>query len=158
MTTPLIMLHHCLRIPLGLVFVGTGLIKLIDLAEFARHLGDFGIVADAFVPVAAWIVALTELMAGLGLLANLRGSLALVLCLLLLFIGVLSYGIVLGLDIECGCLGPTFSLGLEPQLLLDVALLSWCALIYWSDKRYKTRVNRPPSFRVKTSDSTGNIP
>ncbi len=138
------------------MFVSAGLIKLIDLAEFARHLGDFGIVADGLVPATAWIVALTELIAGIGLLANLRGSLALVMCLLLLFIGVLSYGIALGLDIECGCLGPAFSLGLKPQLLFDVALLSWCGLIYWSGKRYKTRVNRPPSFRVKISDSTGN--
>jgi uncharacterized membrane protein YphA (DoxX/SURF4 family) len=153
---PLVMLHHCLRILLGLVFVRTGLIKLIDIPEFAHRLGDFGIVADSLVLAAAWLVSLTELVAGLGLAANVRGSLALVLCLLILFSGVVAYGIALGLDIDCGCLGLAVSLGLKPQLLIDVALLGWCGLVYWTGKRYKAKFDRPPAITLSISNLRGD--
>ncbi len=136
--------HNYLRAFLGLVFVGTGLIKVTDIPGFANHLGDFGIVPDGMVPAAAWFVSVTELVTGAGLVANVRGSLPAVFFLLILFISVLIYGIVLGLDIDCGCLGPAFSVGLKTQLLIDALLIAWCGLVFL------TR-SANPSFEGKAS-------
>ena len=52
--------------------------------------------------------------------------------LLLTFIGVLTYGIGLGLDIDCGCLGPGYHVSLRTQLLIDAGLVLCCGLVYWT--------------------------
>ena len=49
---------------------------------------------------------LLEVTAGTGLLLDIRGSLAMIAGLLLLFMVVLGYGIWMGLDVDCGCFGP----------------------------------------------------
>ena len=49
--------------------------------------GDFGIVKDELVLAVAWCISLTEVVAGLGLTARIRGSLCVVTCLLFLFLG-----------------------------------------------------------------------
>lgn len=140
------MLHHCLRVPLGLLFVGSGMIKLTDVSHFSSQIGDFGIVVDQLVPATAWFIILVELLAGLCLAADVRGSLAVVFCLLILFIGVLIYGRVLGLDIDCGCFGPTFSMGLTTQLWIDAALVAWCGLVYFVGKRRSRRSDSPTVY------------
>jgi hypothetical protein len=52
------------------------------------------------------LLSLGELFAGIGLFLDIRGSLASITLLLLLFIFILSYGLWIGLDIDCGCFGP----------------------------------------------------
>ncbi len=127
------------------MFVGTGFVKLMDIPEFANHLGDFGIVPDGLVSAVAWLVSLTELMTGLGLMANVRGSLTAALILLILFTSVLTYGIVLGLDIDCGCLGPNLPIGLKMQLLVDASLVAWCGLVHLTRKQRKAKSESPPT-------------
>ena len=124
------MRYHLLRIALGLLFVSTAILKLADIAEFAHQLGAFGIVADELVPATAWLVSLSELAVGLALAVNLRGSLTVVFCLLMLFIGVLAYGIALGLDIDCGCFGPGYHVSLKTQFTIDLGLLFFCCFIF----------------------------
>lgn len=128
-------LHHCLRVLFGLLFISSSVIKLADIAKFASQLGDFGIVPDALVPAVAWLVCLLELLAGFGLMANHRGSLAVAVSLLTLFCGVLLYGMILGLDIDCGCFGPGYHVSLKTQLTIDLGLLVFCALVHWSRKK-----------------------
>ena len=96
------LLRHTLRILLALVFLVAGSFKLFDMARFTESIGDFGLVPDWLVLPTAWIVVLCELLIGAGLVVNLRGSLAGAVVLLGVFISVLIYGIVLGLDIHCG--------------------------------------------------------
>ena len=140
------MLHVCLRSLLGLVFVATGLLKLIDISAFAEALGDFGIVADELVVPTAWLISLLELFAGFGLIAGIRGSLAVVTGMLVLFIGVLSYGIALGFDIDCGCFGPAFSVDLRSQRMIDIGMVIICALVF------VTRPKNPRQHRQPTTD------
>jgi hypothetical protein len=122
-------LHVCLRRILGAIFVGAGALKLWDVAAFADQVGEFGIVFDELVPITAWSLVLLEILIGAGLLAAIPGSLALAVALLLLFMGVLAYGIMLGLDIECGCFGPV-PVKLTWQWWIDAALLGWCGLTW----------------------------
>ena len=126
------LLHHTLRILLALVFMVAGFVKIADMAAFSESVGDFGLVPDWFVPHAAWLVVVSELIIGASLALNLRGSLVGVLFLLGLFIGVLIYGIVLGLDIQCGCFGPGFHVSLQTQLLIDTGLVILAGAVFWS--------------------------
>jgi uncharacterized membrane protein YphA (DoxX/SURF4 family) len=129
------MVYHILRTLLGLLFVGTGLVKLMDIPAFISDLGDFGVVLDPLVPATAWFISLVELVTGVGLLVNLRGSLLAALTMLVVFVGVLTYGIAIGLDIDCGCFGTAISIELKDQLLVDLGLIGLCGLVYVTGRR-----------------------
>lgn len=126
------LLHHTLRLLLAFVFLIAGTVKLVYMAEFTQSVGDFGLVPDGLVQSTAWIVVLSELAVGACLAFNLRWSLVGVSVLLGLFIGILSYGIVLGLDIHCGCFGPAFHVSLQTQLFIDAGLVVLTGVVYWS--------------------------
>ena len=122
------------RIFLGSVFVVAAVVKLLDLNQFAQRVGDFGLVFDALVTPAAWAIVATELLVGIALVFRLRGGLAAAVALIVVFMAVLSYGIALGLDIQCGCFGPAVRVPLGTQLLADFGLLLVCAIIYFTDR------------------------
>jgi hypothetical protein len=98
--------YRLVRITLGAVFVIVGLIKLLDPKAFARALSTYDIIPEQFLPLVAISLPLTELIAGLGLVFHVRGSLSVVGGLLVLFITVLYYGVISDLDIDCGCSMP----------------------------------------------------
>ena len=87
---------------------------------------------DGIVTPVAWAVALGEVLSGAALACNLRGSLTCVLAFLGMFIAVLTYGILLGLDIDCGCFGARLKLPLQTQLVIDLVLVLWCGMVYGS--------------------------
>ena len=128
------------RIALALVFLLTGISKLADQASFAEAIGNFGLLPDALVPAGALIIALLEVLGGLLLLGGKPLGLWLVTGLMLLFMGVLLYGIQLGLDVDCGCLGLLD--GKQPAtlgsaFLRDIPLLLACIVLIL--KRRKDR-------------------
>ncbi len=113
---------------LALVFLSAGVPKLFEIDRFAETIAAYGLIPDAVVvPTAFFIVAL-EIAAAIGLLFNKRWALLLTTALMGVFIVVLTYGIWLGLDIDCGCFGPedpgaqTFS-SLKAALFRDILLL-----------------------------------
>ena len=91
-------------------------------------------------PVAIGLPVL-EVMAGFGLLFDIRGSLGLITGLLVIFLLVLSYAIWLGLDVDCGCFGPedpeaeAFH-GLRLSLFRDLVMMAGVVFIY-SWRRYR---------------------
>jgi hypothetical protein len=78
---------------------------------------------------------LLEVTAGIGLMFDIRGSLALIAGLLLLFIALLGYGIWMGLDVDCGCFGPedpeaaAFH-GLRLSLFRDLVMMAGVIFLY----------------------------
>ena len=140
-------LHGVTRVALGAVFVWTGAAKLTDIQTFADRVADFGLVFDGLVTPAAWAVALGEVLSGAALACNLRGSLTCVLALLGMFFAVLTYGVMLGLDIDCGCFGAGIKVPLQTQLVTDLVLVLWCGLVYWS--RLKCGVQESDALPVR---------
>lgn len=134
----MIVLHHLLRLLLSLVFLISGTIKLLDVGKFAASVGDFGLVPDRLVLATAWVVVVLELALGSCLACNVRGSLAGAFVLLGIFITVLSYGISIGLDVECGCFGPAFHVDLKTQVIIDLGLVALAGAVYWTGKLWRT--------------------
>jgi len=128
--------YRILRVGLGGLFVVSGVLKLASIGAFEEAMGAYGLVPEWGLPAAAVGLSVFELVVGLGLVADVRGALACVTGLLVLFIGVLLYGMYLGLDVDCGCLGPAdpesyMDAGLGAVALRDVGLLINCAYLYW---------------------------
>ncbi len=96
-------LHYGLRLGIGGLFVYAGFIKLLDPRAFARSLAQFDLLPDPLLPLVAVGLPVLELLAGLGLVCAVRGSLTVILGLLGLFVLVLGYAVLMDLDIDCGC-------------------------------------------------------
>ena len=129
-------IYYGARWLLALTFATAGVVKLVYHHDFVTAMGGFGLVADELVGVAAWGVAGAELAAGLGLAFLLPGSLAVISLLLAIFVAVLSYGVSMGLDIDCGCLGPHYTLSIRTQLWIDLFFLCCCGIVFRGRARH----------------------
>jgi uncharacterized membrane protein YphA (DoxX/SURF4 family) len=128
-------IYRIVRWVLGGIFIYSGATKLLAPQTFAVLIEAYGLVPDMLLmPVALMLPAL-EVVAGVGMLFDIRGSLAVVAGLLLLFIAILGYGIRMGLDVDCGCFGPeepeaeAFH-GLRVALYRDMVMLTAVIFLY----------------------------
>jgi uncharacterized membrane protein YphA (DoxX/SURF4 family) len=91
------------RFSIAAVFIYAGFVKLIDPRAFARVISHYEMVPESLLPFVAIGLPTLEFFAGLGLVFNIRGSLSVIIILLMMFGIVLGYGIFNDLNIDCGC-------------------------------------------------------
>jgi uncharacterized membrane protein YphA (DoxX/SURF4 family) len=130
-----IWLYRGVRWGLALVFLYAGLIKLVDPTSFAVIIAAYGLVPESLQMPIAVVLPAIEVLAAIGLMVDLRGSLTLMAVLMAIFIAVLGYGLWMGLDVDCGCFGPedpeaeAFH-GLRQSLYRDLVMMAGVAFIY----------------------------
>ncbi|MEW6003003.1 MAG: MauE/DoxX family redox-associated membrane protein [Nitrospirota bacterium] len=95
--------YQSIKIVVAFVFVYSGFIKLTDLKTFAGVISEYNLVPEGLLPPVVIGLPVLELLAGLGLIFNIRGSLGVIFGLLITFVTVLWYGILKDLNIDCGC-------------------------------------------------------
>ncbi|MFZ0612243.1 MAG: MauE/DoxX family redox-associated membrane protein [Desulfobacterales bacterium] len=134
-------LYRLCRWGIAGIFIYAGSIKLLEPQIFAVLISAYGIVPESLLMSVSIGLLILEVIAGIGLLFDIEGSLAAVAGLLGLFIAVLSYGIWVGLDVDCGCFGPqdpeaaAFH-GLRSSLYRDLVMLAGTFFMYgW--RRYR---------------------
>jgi len=123
------------RYVIGIIFIYAGITKLAEPEIFAALIGSYGILPEALLLSAAIGLSIMEIMVGTGLLFDIKGSLTAITALLLIFIIFLGYGILMGLDIDCGCFGlsdPEAKAyhGLRTTLYRDIILLAVVIYLY----------------------------
>jgi hypothetical protein len=133
--------YKVLRWGLGAIFIYAGSAKLLAPEVFAVLIEAYGIVPESLLLPFAVALPVLEVAAGIGLLFDIDGSLAVITGLLVLFVAILGYGIRMGLDIDCGCFGPedpesmAFH-GLRTTFYRDLLMLAGAAFLYgW--RRYR---------------------
>ncbi len=137
-------LYHGCRWGLGLLFCYAGITKLLAPKIFSTVIEAYGLLPDFLVFPTAVILPMLELLGGLALLADVKGSLGLILVMATLFVGILSYGLWLGLDIDCGCFG---SEGLEIHAFYsmraarykNLAVIGIISFMYWWRRHRRIR-------------------
>ena len=111
-----------------------GSVKLIDLESFADIISVYELVPESLlIPVAIGLPAL-ELIAGLGMIFDVRGSLTTILSLLVLFAFVLWFGILKDLDIDCGCFSVEelkVHADLRSALYRDLGMIAAALYLFW---------------------------
>lgn len=143
---------------LGAVFVYAGAVKLADPAAFAVVVDAYGLVPRPALPLVAIGLPAMEVAAGIAVVLDWRGGLEAVLAMTLLFLGVLGYGIAVGLDVDCGCYGPgdpegEALHGLRDAFARDLGLLAVAAFLYW--RRRARRTSSALGRRSPTSKRRG---
>jgi uncharacterized membrane protein YphA (DoxX/SURF4 family) len=133
-------LYQILRIGLAGLFIYAGVIKLLDPKAFAHTISSYDIVPEVFLPVVAVGLPLLETVAGVGLLFDIRGSLAVISGLLTLFVVVLGFGILKDLDVDCGCFGVDELVkqdSLRQALYRDLALIGIIVPYLYLSRRFR---------------------
>jgi uncharacterized membrane protein YphA (DoxX/SURF4 family) len=96
-------LCHFLRLALAGIFIYAGAVKLLDPRASAHAIAQYDLVPEGLLPLVAIGLPALEVLAGLGLILEIRGSLTMIVALLLMFLVILGYAIWQHLDIDCGC-------------------------------------------------------
>ncbi len=125
--------YRLARWVLGGVFIVAGGLKLANPQAFAGLISHYNLVPEALLPYVALGLPGLEVLAGLGLLFDLPGALSTLTAMLLLFAGVLWFGILKDLDIDCGCFSPTEQAGhqsLYNALFRDLGFLTLALYLY----------------------------
>ena len=99
-------IYGLVRITISMVFRWSGIAKLFAPKEFSVIIESYGLIPDIWIMPAAFLLSMSEVAAGFGLMLDIHGPLSVITGLLVLFMTVLSYSIWMGLDIDCGCFGP----------------------------------------------------
>jgi len=128
--------YRVARCVLAGLFLVAGALKLSDPAAFAATIKAFAILPGEYVDFASLAIPLAEVAAAVGLLCDVKGSLAVITVMLLGFMSVLVYAISIGLDVDCGCYGPGDPEGelfhsLWTSLYRDLGMLALSAFIYF---------------------------
>lgn len=127
---------------LALVFLVAGIPKMIDPYSFAAIIDAYGLLPELLVLPVAVVLPLAEIVAALALIVSRVEGLWSASAMMLFFIGVLTYGVQIGLDIDCGCFGPgdpehdAFS-GLRTALIRDLLLCMPLSYSWWYHHKYR---------------------
>jgi uncharacterized membrane protein YphA (DoxX/SURF4 family) len=127
-------LYHMLRLAVGCLFVYAGLIKLLDPRAFAHAIAQFDLAPDQLLPLLAVGLPALELLAGVGLILERRGSLTAIAILLGLFLLALSYAAWMEMDIDCGCFTVeevNARTGIKTALVRDLFLAAALGFLFW---------------------------
>jgi uncharacterized membrane protein YphA (DoxX/SURF4 family) len=145
-------IYRLIRVLLSLIFLWSGISKLMDPRNFTVIIDAYGLIPEDWVLLLAIFLPLLEIIFGIGLLLDIRGSLAGITSLLMLFVAILGYGIWLGLDVDCGCFGPkdpeaeAFH-SLRPALYRDFVMIAGVVYLYvWRYYRSIKPVRLKPFF------------
>ena len=127
-------LYHGLRLGLACVFIYAGLIKLLDPRAFAHAIAQYDLIPEGLLPLVAVGLPALELLAGVGLIFEVRGSLTVIAVLLLIFLVILGYAVWQNLDIDCGCFTAedlTGQEGLKMAFRRDLIMIGATLFLYW---------------------------
>ncbi len=136
---------RCVGLLVGAVFVFAGLTKIVDFQpfrfldpmEFARAIDNYKILPWAISVRLAFYLPWLEMICGLALIFRRLycGALALLLALLLVFIGASIAAKARGIDISCGCFGHVSDqLSFAWHLALDFAIVAAVVALWrWDD-------------------------
>jgi uncharacterized membrane protein YphA (DoxX/SURF4 family) len=126
--------YRLIRLGLGVIFVWAGLSKLFNMEAFADIIAAYELVPEGLLVPAAIGLPFLELIAGLGLIFDVRGSLSITFGLLVMFAFVLWFGILKDLDVDCGCFSAdelSEHSALRAALYRDLGMIVGALYLFW---------------------------
>jgi uncharacterized membrane protein YphA (DoxX/SURF4 family) len=142
MTRVLRITAHLARLSLGGIFLAAGVLKALDVAEFARQTAGYGLIGPGLSSLAAPFLIALETTLGVALLAGFRPRLAALFTgmLLVFFITLEAWGMSKGHIESCGCFGAyvkrtPMQVILEDTGFLALAVLTMAGIGAWQARR-----------------------
>ncbi len=97
--------YQVTRIVLAFVFIYASLDKIIHPQAFAQAVFNHQVLSEAFINIIAIVLPWMELILGICLLFNIwmNGASILTAGLMLIFMSTITFNLLRGLDVGCGC-------------------------------------------------------
>lgn len=147
-------LYHFLRLALAGIFIYAGVIKLLGPKAFAHAMAQYDLLPEGLLPLVAIGLPALEVLAGIGLILEVRSSLGIIFVLLLMFLVILGYAVWQNLDIDCGCFTAD-ELDAQHSVTIafwrDLMMIGAALFLYWR-RRSRTPQNlwiRKLTIRLK---------
>lgn len=137
--------YHLLRLGLGGLFIYAGVIKLLDPKAFARAIAQFGLLPEPLLPLVAVALPALELLAGAGLIFEVRGCLTAISTLLGVFLLVLGYAILMEMEVDCGCFTVdelNARTSVKYAFFRDLAMVAAAIYLFWRRRMLATPARR----------------
>ena len=128
-------MNWCWRIldfVIGGIFIYAGVVKVLEPIRFAGDIENYHLIPWALGVRFALYLPWLEIFCGVALIVRrlYAGALAILLALIVVFIGANVVSKMRGLDIKCGCFGhASDNLGFASHLALNLAILAGIALL-----------------------------
>src|SRR5690625_740637 len=136
------------RLILGGIFLYSGGTKLLDPGAFQNEIANFDLVSWKFAGIIALYLPWLEIVCGIAVITSkqLRGGLAILSILMIVFIVVVGSAWFRGLDVTCGCFGASENAISYPRLIArNLAILAGLVLTFFIDtKRNGRAVEKSP--------------
>lgn len=125
--------HWLIRTGLGLMFIYSGAVKMIDPANFAENIKEFEIAGPRLTELLTYGIPAMEFVAGvilaIGIRSLWRGAAGVLVCMLLTFTFIVALAWARGLTVSCGCFGDTSHLPTSPAFWIARNVVIALALI-----------------------------
>ena len=123
-----------IRLVLGVVFIYAAIHKISHPGDFAQDIYNYRMLPESFINFMALTLPWLEVICGVLIIAGVftRGSALLIGFMLLVFIIAISFALLRGLDISCGCFssgGENTGHGIAVDLLIRDILMFAGSLI-----------------------------
>lgn len=127
-------IHRLLSIFVGIIFLASGFMKLLDVSAFQNLIIQYGLYYFQYL---APLIVLLEIFLGLSLFLDVmqRTTAILSLCLLLIFTGVYTYGYLVNSVEDCGCFADFVKSTPTITYLRNIVLICILVFIVFIDKR-----------------------
>lgn len=137
-------ISRILSIIVGIVFLSSGLIKVLDVSAFQSLIVQYGL---QFFQYLAPLIILLEILLGIALVLGLfqRTTAIVSICVLLVFTGAYSYGYFVNSVEDCGCFGSLIKSTPAMTYIRNVVLMAMLIVIAHLDE---TIFNNVPQWKV----------
>jgi uncharacterized membrane protein YphA (DoxX/SURF4 family) len=126
------------RSGLGLLFLFSGISKLIDVQSLAVTIKSLSIGLGAVATEVAFLLCIVEILAGILLTIGLftRHSSLAVMLLLIVFIAVFLPQLMVQNEVDCNCFGPFISSRVDATFFVrDLLLLAMVFIVHYKEKQ-----------------------
>ena len=135
------------RIILGVLFLLSGLSKVLDVGEFSKIIMNYGIIPDWLVPYPAILLPFLEIIIGINFIIGfkIKASSLISILLMIFFIVIISYALATGKSFDCGCfnfskLGFALNEKLSYKLIIRNIILLLFFILIFRLKRYRISI------------------
>lgn len=137
-------ISRILSIIMGIVFLSSGLIKVLDVSAFQSLIVQYGL---PFFQYMAPLIILLEILLGMALILGLfqRTTAIVSICVLLVFTGTYTYGYFVNSVEDCGCFGSLIKSTPAMTYIRNVTLIAMLIVIAHIDE---TIFNNVPQWKV----------
>lgn len=132
------------QIALGAIFIIAAWPKIADPPSFAHMIYNYRVLPAALINISSLVMPWVEIVVGLALVIGIwtRPARTLIALMLVVFIVALSFNLLRGNAIDCGCFNVSLANRTHEQRLgdmrldifRDLGMLLMCAQLWWADR------------------------